>query len=51
MVRSGSQWRYVVNDFPRWEVVYRQTQRWFRASCFEVMVEDLRMVLRIFDKR
>ncbi len=51
MVRSGSPWRYLPNDFPRWDVVYQPTQRWLRAGCFEAMVEDLRMVLRVFDKR
>lgn len=51
MVRSGSPWRYLPNDFPRWDVVYQQTQRWLKAGCFEAMVEDLRMVLRVFDKR
>jgi len=24
MVRSGSPWRYLPNDFPRWDVVYQQ---------------------------
>jgi transposase len=51
MVRSGSPWRYLPNDFPCWDVVYQQTQRWLKAGCFEAMVEDLRMVLRVFDKR
>lgn len=51
MVRSGSPWRYLPNDFPRWDVVYQQTQRWLKAGVFEAMVEDLRMVLRVFDKR
>ncbi len=32
-------------------MVYQQTQRWLKAGCFEAMVEDLRMVLRVFDKR
>ena len=48
MVRSGSPWRYLPNDFPRWDVVYQQTQRWLRAGCFEAMVHDLRLVLRVF---
>jgi transposase len=25
MVRSGSPWRYLPGDFPRWDVVYQQT--------------------------
>src|SRR5271154_3555923 len=51
IVRTGSQWRYMPNDFPPWPVVYQQTQRWIRARCFETMVEDLRMLLREFAGR
>jgi len=51
IVRTGSQWRYMPNDLPPWNVVYQQTQRWIRARCFEIMVEDLRMLLREFAGR
>ena len=51
MVRTGGQWRYMPNDLPPWTVVYQQTQRWIRARCFEIMVEDLRMLLREFAGR
>jgi transposase len=51
IVRTGSQWRYMPNDLPPWNVVYQQTQRWIRARCFETMVEDLRMLLREFAGR
>ena len=51
MVRSVSPWRYLPNDFPRWDVVYQQIQRWLKAGCFEAMVHDLRLVLRVFHKR
>ena len=51
MVRSGSPWRYLPNDFPRWEVVYQQTQRWLKAGCFEAMVHDLRLALRVLQER
>jgi transposase len=27
--------------------VYQQTQRWFRAGCFEAMSHDLRLLLRL----
>jgi transposase len=33
------------NDFPPWEAVYQQTQRWIAAGVFEAMVHDLRAVL------
>lgn len=51
IVRTGSQWRYMPNDLPPWNVVYQQTQRWIRARCFEIMVEDLRLLLREFAGR
>lgn len=46
MVRAGAPWRYLPNDFPRWEAVYQQTHRWIAAGCFEAMVHDLRALLR-----
>lgn len=46
MVRSGAPWRMMPNDFPPWQVIYQQTQRWLRAGCFETMVYDLRVLLR-----
>jgi transposase len=51
LVRSGLPWRYLANDFPRWEVVYQQTQRWLRAGCFEMKVHDLRLALRVLNDR
>jgi transposase len=47
VVRTGSPWRYIPHDLPRWEAVYQQTQRWLRAGVFEEMVHDLRVLLRL----
>ncbi len=46
IVRAGAPWRMLPHDFPRWEAVYQQTQRWIVAGCFEAMVHDLRALLR-----
>ena len=46
IVRAGAPWRLLPNDFPRWEAVYQQTQRWIAAGCFEAMVHDLRALVR-----
>ncbi len=46
MCRSGSPWRYLPNNFPPWEMVYQQTQRWIRAGVFEAIVHDLRAIIR-----
>src|SRR5215203_6867436 len=46
IVRAGAPWRMLPHDFPRWEAVYQQTQRWIAADCLEAMVHDLRAMLR-----
>ena len=51
VVRTGVQWRMVPRDLPPWTVIYQQAQRWVRAQCFQVMIEDLRMLLREFAGR
>ena len=47
MARSGSPWRYLPHEFPPWQAVYQQTQRWIAAGCFEALVHDLRALLRL----
>ena len=47
IVRAGSPWRYLPTNFPPWETVYQQTQRWIKAGCFEDIVDDLRGMLRV----
>ena len=51
MARAGAPWRMLPNDFPPWELVYQQTQRWLQAGCFESMVSDLRSVIRVAQGR
>jgi transposase len=51
IVRAGAPWRYLPNDFPRWEAVYQQTQRWLKAGSFEAIVHDLRELLRLAQGR
>jgi transposase len=51
LVKTGAHWRMIPNDLPPWPVVYQQTRRWIRAGCFEIMVEDLRSLLREFVER
>ena len=46
IVRAGAPWRLLPTNFPPWEAVYQQTQRWLKAGCFEAMVHDLRLLLR-----
>jgi transposase len=44
--RTGGQWRFLPNDMPPWHVVYQQMQRWLKWGCFEILVEDVRTLLR-----
>ena len=50
-VRTGSPWRYLPHDLPPWPAVYRQTQRWPAAACFEAMADDLRALPRVASGR
>jgi transposase len=34
------------HDFPPWQIVYQQSRRWLAAGVFEMMVHDLRLLLR-----
>ncbi len=47
LVRFGVAWRGMPHDLPPWHAVYDQARRWLRAGCFELLVEDLRAVLRL----
>jgi transposase len=51
LVRTGAPWRYLPTNFPPWEAVYQQTQRWLAAGVFEVLVHDLRVLLRWLQER
>ena len=51
IVKTGNQWRFMPHDLPPWQAVYQQTQRWIRAGVFEIIVEDLRSLLREFAGR
>ena len=46
IVRTGARWRMLPTNFPPWEAVYQQTQRWLAAGVFAAMVHDLRAILR-----
>jgi transposase len=50
-VRAGCPWRMLPNDLPPWHAVQQQTQRWLRAGCFESIVADLRLLLRVLAER
>jgi transposase len=47
IVKTGAPWRWMPNDLPLWPAVYQQTQRWLAAGCFEALIDNLRVVLRL----
>ena len=47
VIRSGCAWRFLPHDFPPWAAVYQQSQRWIEAGSFEMIVDDLRELLRV----
>src|SRR5258708_1210091 len=47
LVRAGAPWRLLPTNFPPWPTVYQQTRRWVDAGCFEALVHDLRLLLRL----
>jgi transposase len=51
MVRAGSPWRLLPNNFPPWEAVYKQSRLWLEAGCFEAMVMDLRSIIHFASGR
>ena len=51
VARAGAAWRMVPHDLPPWAAIYQQTQRWIKAGVFEVIVADLRLLLRVAQER
>lgn len=47
IVRAGAEWRMLPHDFPPWEAVYQQSQRWLKSGAFAAIVHDLRVILRL----
>ncbi|WZP00265.1 IS5 family transposase [Isosphaeraceae bacterium EP7] len=51
MIRSGSPRRLIPHDLPPWHAVYDQARRWLDVGCFEAIVLDLRVLLRLVGGR
>ena len=47
LAHTGAPWRYLPGDFPPWAAVYPQARRWMAAGCFEALVHDVRLLLRV----
>lgn len=51
IVKTGAQWRLMPHDLPPRESAYQQAHRWPQAGCFEAIVHDLRVMLRLAAER
>src|SRR5919206_14169 len=51
IVRAGAPWRWLPHELPPWPVVDQHTQRWIAAGCFEAIVQDLRVLVRLVQGR
>jgi transposase len=47
LVRAGAPWRLLPTNFPPWQSIYGQAMRWMAAGCFEALVHELRVLLRL----
>ena len=47
IVRAGAPWRLLPTHLPPWPAVYRQARRGLEAGCFEAVVHDLRLLVRL----
>src|SRR5260221_5136642 len=51
LAHTGAPWRYLPGGFPPWAAVYQQARRWIAAGCFEAIVHDLRLLVRVLKAR
>jgi transposase len=51
LAHTGAPWRYLPGDLPPWPAVYQQARRWMDAGCFEALVHDLRLLVRVLHGR
>jgi len=51
IARTGLQWRFLPHDLPPWPAVYQQTRRWIDAEVFDMIIADLRALIRLGDGR
>jgi len=41
VARTGSQWRYLPDDYGKWNSVFRRYRRWIKSGIFDAMLETL----------
>jgi transposase len=51
VVKTGCPGRFLPNDLPPWATVYQQARRWFDSGVFEQVSHELRVIVRIMERR
>lgn len=41
MARTGAQWRHLLDEYGKWNRVFRRCRRWVETGVFEAMLETL----------
>ena len=41
VARTGSQWRYLPDEYGKWNSVFRRYRRWIKSGIFDAMLETL----------
>lgn len=47
VVKTGCQWRFLPNDFPKWQLVYYYFRKWIELEEFDELLEKLRGKVRV----
>ncbi|MBD5324288.1 MAG: transposase [Bacteroides sp.] len=45
-MKTGCQWKFLPNDFPRWPTVYEFYRKWTSTGFFDCLTEKLNAVAR-----
>lgn len=47
VVKTGCQWRFLPNDFLKWQLVYYYFRKWIELEGFDELLEKLRGKVRV----
>lgn len=47
IVKTGCQWRFLPNNFPKWQLVYYYYSKWAALDIYDLILEKLRIKVRV----
>ena len=47
LVKTGCQWRMLLSNFPKWQLVYYYYSKWVSLDLFDLLLEKLRNRVRV----